>query len=205
MSTQSGPGFVYVLTNPVMPGLCKIGLTAEPIENRLKQLYTTGVPAPFDCYFLAKVSDMRLVESALHKGLSKLRYSNSREFFLIEPAEAQALLSLAGEDVTPRNDLSAVVEPNTIRLQTSRSKLSFSSLGIPIGATLTFSKDERITATVATDNRILFNGKEMAVSPAALEALESLGYKWQAAQGVMYWMFDGRSLASIVDEQSDSE
>ena len=39
---------VYVLTNPAMPGLVKIGRTAgEDAGARIAQLYTTGVPVPF--------------------------------------------------------------------------------------------------------------------------------------------------------------
>ena len=205
MAAQNAPGFVYVLTNPAMPGMCKIGLTADPIESRLRQLYTTGVPAPFECYFLAKVADMKFVEGSLHKGLSKLRYNNSREFFLIEPAEAQALVGLAGEDVTPRNDMADVVEPVSVRSRPGNSKLSFAALNVPQGAILTFSKDDSITAEVVEDNKILFNGKVMSISPAALEALESLGYRWKAAQGIMYWMYEGRSLAAIADSQNGEE
>jgi len=40
-------GIVYLLTNPVMPGLVKIGMTTqEDIDKRMKELYTTGVPVP---------------------------------------------------------------------------------------------------------------------------------------------------------------
>lgn len=40
-------GIVYLLTNPVMPGLAKIGMTTqEDIDKRMKELYTTGVPVP---------------------------------------------------------------------------------------------------------------------------------------------------------------
>ncbi len=44
MSEQNNE-IVYVLTNPAMPGLVKIGKTNQKdIEERMKQLYTTGVP-----------------------------------------------------------------------------------------------------------------------------------------------------------------
>ena len=37
-------GIVYLLTNPVMPGFVKIGMTAqEDIDKRMKELYTTEV------------------------------------------------------------------------------------------------------------------------------------------------------------------
>jgi T5orf172 domain len=49
---------VYVLTNPAMPGLVKIGKTyADDVGVRLGQLYTTGVPLPFDLAFACKVAE----------------------------------------------------------------------------------------------------------------------------------------------------
>ena len=42
------PGYVYVLSNPAMPGLYKIGSTRD-LTSRLKDLSNgTGVPAEFE-------------------------------------------------------------------------------------------------------------------------------------------------------------
>ncbi len=60
-------GIVYLLTNPVMPGLVKIGMTTqEDIDKRMKELYTTGVPVPFECQFACKVKkgDCAKIEKA---------------------------------------------------------------------------------------------------------------------------------------------
>lgn len=54
---------VYVLTNPAMPGIVKIGKTTQlEVEERMKQLYSTGVPVPFDCVFACKVKNATTVE-----------------------------------------------------------------------------------------------------------------------------------------------
>jgi len=54
---SKGYGIVYLLTNPFMPGLVKIGMTAqEDIDKRMKELYTTGVPVPFECRYACKVN-----------------------------------------------------------------------------------------------------------------------------------------------------
>lgn len=66
-------GIVYLLTNPVMPGLVKIGMTTqEDIDKRMKELYTTGVPVPFECKFACKVkkSDCLKIEKPFIKPLT---------------------------------------------------------------------------------------------------------------------------------------
>ena len=49
-------GIVYVLTNPAMPGMVKIGKTGREVEARLNDLYTTGVPLPFECAYAGRVA-----------------------------------------------------------------------------------------------------------------------------------------------------
>ena len=86
-------GIVYLLTNPVMPGLVKIGMTTqEDIDKRMKELYTTGVPVPFECKFACKVkkSDCLKIEKALHKAFDPQRINQNREFFRINVDQAQA-------------------------------------------------------------------------------------------------------------------
>ena len=49
MASDNNKGIVYVLTNSVMPGLVKIGMTTRlDIDTRMKELYSTGVPVPFE-------------------------------------------------------------------------------------------------------------------------------------------------------------
>ena len=97
-------GIVYLLTNPVMPGLVKIGMTTqEDIDKRMKELYTTGVPVPFECKFACRVkkSDCLKIEKALHKAFDPQRVNQNREFFRINVEQAQAILELFHhEDVT---------------------------------------------------------------------------------------------------------
>ena len=60
-------GIVYLLTNPVMPGLVKIGMTTqEDIDKRMKELYTTGVPVPFECKFACKVKKVTVSKLRRH-------------------------------------------------------------------------------------------------------------------------------------------
>ena len=47
-------GIVYVLSNPAMPDIVKIGKTRD-INQRLSSLYSTGVPLPFKCVYAKEV------------------------------------------------------------------------------------------------------------------------------------------------------
>ncbi|WP_395144715.1 GIY-YIG nuclease family protein [Armatimonas sp.] len=86
---------VYVLTNPAMPGLVKIGYTTqEDVATRLGQLYSTGVPVPFDLEFACKTPNAAEVEKALHTAFGPNRINPKREFFRIEPEQAIAILKL---------------------------------------------------------------------------------------------------------------
>ena len=53
--TVMNEGIVYVLTNPAMPKLVKIGKTGLGVETRLNDLYITGLPLPFECAYAARV------------------------------------------------------------------------------------------------------------------------------------------------------
>ena len=54
------PNIVYVLTNPAMPGMVKIGMTDRPdVQRRMSELYSTGVPLPFECVIAARLRTER--------------------------------------------------------------------------------------------------------------------------------------------------
>ena len=90
---------VYVLTNPAMAGLVKIGKTTQlEVDERMKQLYGTGVPVPFDCAFACQVKDATEVEKALHFAFGNARINPNREFFKIEAERVIAVLKLLKVD-----------------------------------------------------------------------------------------------------------
>ncbi|MCK9224937.1 MAG: GIY-YIG nuclease family protein [Candidatus Muirbacterium halophilum] len=84
-------GYVYVLMNPSMQNLVKIGKTVREPEERAKELSsTTGVPTPFivvyNCYFKSCTEAEIFVHTFLEsKGF---RVSTKREFFEIPIKDA---------------------------------------------------------------------------------------------------------------------
>ncbi len=94
-------GIVYVLTNPAMQGLVKIGKTTRStLENRMGELYSTGVPVPFNCEIAVEVDDEASVESVLHKAFAKFRINPRREFFEVDPEHIKPLIALLGREIS---------------------------------------------------------------------------------------------------------
>ena len=103
-------GYVYILTNRAMPGLVKIGRTKKPPKDRAAQLYTSGVPLPFEVYAYLRVKNPRLVEKRLHKRFERQRINPKREFFKVKPRKAHAALyEVAGRRSQSKRLLTTVV------------------------------------------------------------------------------------------------
>lgn len=85
------PGFVYVLSNPSMPGIVKIGRSARHPELRAQELYKTssGVPEPFVLEFAIYCKeDHEGAEEWVHENVHMSRVNGSREFFRLEVNKA---------------------------------------------------------------------------------------------------------------------
>ena len=75
-------GFVYVLSNPAMPGIFKIGRTERPPRERMDELSkSTAVPFDFELVLFAQVDDSVAAEAEIHRELRNRRVNMSREFF----------------------------------------------------------------------------------------------------------------------------
>lgn len=85
-------GYVYFLSNESMPGLVKIGMTTKAVEERMKQLNTTGVPSPFELLHIIETDDVRALEQRIHDELSEYRI-DGKEFFNISKSEIMDYIS----------------------------------------------------------------------------------------------------------------
>lgn len=77
-------GFLYVLINPSMPGLTKVGKTTRDPSDRVTELSSaTGVPSPFMLAFQQPVGECDVAERWVHQELERrgFRLSDNREFF----------------------------------------------------------------------------------------------------------------------------
>lgn len=74
-------GFVYILTNPSMPKLIKVGRTFRDSKARAKELHSTGVPTPFEVIFEIFSEEHEALEDKLHELIDDFRVAGNREFF----------------------------------------------------------------------------------------------------------------------------
>lgn len=196
---------VYVLTNPAMPGIVKIGKTTQlEVEERMKQLYGTGVPVPFDCAFACQVKDATEVEKALHFAFGAGRINPNREFFKIEPERVIAVLKLLKvEDITTQveqtieSDVTPADKQSAQNLKDARRpRMNFHELSIPNGSVLV-SKDGQFEATVIGDKKVQFNGASCSLTAATRKIL-NLPDDY-ALQPSPHWTFNGKTLKEIYD------
>ena len=200
-------GIVYLLTNPCMPGLVKIGMTRqEDLEKRMKELYTTGVPVPFECQFACKVNnkDCAKIEKALHTAFDPQRVNKNREFFKINVEQAKVILELfhhtdVTEDVSEeiQNDLTQEDKEASEKTKSKRPPLNYYEMGIQKGDVLKWKDDPSITVTVISDRKVSYNGEEVSIS--ALSA-QLKGYKVKHIQPTPHWVYNERLLSDIYDE-----
>ena len=200
-------GIVYLLTNPVMPGLVKIGMTTrEDMDARMKELYSTGVPVPFVCQFACKVkkADCVRIEKALHKAFNPQRINANREFFRIQVEQAKAILELFHhEDVTEdvsdeiENDLTEDDKAATENAKVRRPALNFYEMGMQKGDVLLWKENPSISVVIDSERKVIYNGEETSIS--ALSA-RLKGYNTKHIAPGKYWTFKDRTLDDIYDE-----
>ncbi|MEO5523426.1 GIY-YIG nuclease family protein [Citrobacter youngae] len=85
-------GYVYILINPSMPGLIKIGQTLRDSRMRARELFSTGVPTPFQVAFELFAEQHESLETMIHNELNDFRVNTAREFFRYPLDKAIALL-----------------------------------------------------------------------------------------------------------------
>jgi hypothetical protein len=193
---------VYVLTNPSMPGLVKIGFTADEDANRrIGQLYTTGVPVPFKLEFACRVPNAQEVERALHLAFGPHRINPNREFFRIEADQAIAILKLLHvQDATTE----VAAQPNEVprvdteageQLRKRRPTLNFEEMRIPVGAELVSIYDDSV-ATVLGPRKVIYQGEPTSLTAATKFVLQ-VEY---AVNPGPHWTYNGKTISEIYNE-----
>lgn len=126
-------GWVYVLSNPCMPGIYKVGMTTTSPEIRARELSSaTGVPAPFKIEAAFYTHSPLESEKEVHEVLSEWRVNDSREFFELSLGEIIHACSQSCEAQVGESVESIAVYNDFITFETL-GKLNVNSLFDDIG------------------------------------------------------------------------
>ncbi len=90
--------WVYVLSNPTLPNMLKIGYTRNHPEERAQQISSsTGVALPYKVEFAFHCFNGFDLEQQVHRKLKSYRVNNNREFFQMSLEEAKKTIEKFGE------------------------------------------------------------------------------------------------------------
>ncbi len=202
MLDEKKSGIVYVLTNPAMLGIVKIGKTSrDTVEIRLNELYSTGVPVPFECEFAGRVKDESKVEKAFHMAFAPYRLNPKREFFQIEPEQAIALLELMViDDITPElqkeaDNVDVDSKAASQKLKAQRPRQNFIEMGMEIGSKLTFLQFEA-ECFVESESKVRFGDEILSLTALTKKLLQTE----KPLRPAPYWIYQGRRLTEIYNE-----
>ena len=203
-------GIVYIMVNPAMPNLCKIGSTERGnLTKRITALSGTSVPFPFKCEYSCEVESYEKVEKGIHGLLTKYRVNPTKEFFDIEALEIakeflekvkvkKVITTLVNKTI---NDNAEKSEIKAVKNYTIRPKFNFVKMGIKEGEIITYTKDESIKAKVVDGNRVEFGGKRSSLS--------SLTHSFTKGKYVLrplpFWKYKGETLKEYYDKTYASE
>lgn len=89
-------GHVYILSNPALDGIIKIGHTkrVDPELRAAELSSSTSIPLPFKVEVSWLVENPELCESKIHRHLDFCRVSKDREFFRISHDDAERKINL---------------------------------------------------------------------------------------------------------------
>ena len=95
----NGDSWVYILSNPSLPNMLKIGYTKGEPETRAKQVSSsTGVALPYKVEWAFQCFNGFQLEQEVHRELESYRVNHRKEFFDIPLDEAQEAIVKLGKN-----------------------------------------------------------------------------------------------------------
>ena len=189
-------GFIYIMTNPSLTNMVKIGY-AKDVETRRKQLSTTALPTEYEVYATYETSG-NLEDKKLHKMIDNLnpdlRVTSNREFFVMSPKEAFELLEAIAVISGTKEKLKKTEVKEEEKQKIRRPPVNFKKCGIPVGAKLEFIDDPNVVVTVVDERRVSY--KEEITSLSAV----SDRIKGYSTSGPQMFTYKGKRVCDIAHE-----
>lgn len=190
-------GYIYIMTNPCLQNMVKIGYATD-VEERRKQLSTTALPYDYEIYATYETPG-KLEDKKLHKLIDNLnpdlRVSKNREFFVMSPQDAYDLLEAIAMISGSQDKLHKVkVTHTSIEQKAKKPAVNFQKCNIPIGAELVFLDDTNVKVTVVSERKVQYNNEITSLSAVAKSIR---GY---SVAGPSCFSYNGKMVAEIARE-----
>lgn len=189
-------GYIYIMTNPALKGMVKIGYAVN-VETRRKQLSTTALPYDYEIYATYETPG-KLEDKKLHKLIDNLneniRVSKSREFFIMTPESAYELLESIAIISGTTDKLKRAKTPESKKQLVKRPPVNFLKCGIPIGAELVYIEDDSVVVTVVSDRKVQYKDEITSLS-AITDAI-----KGHSTAGTTLFAYNGKLVSDIAKE-----
>ena len=186
-------GYIYIMTNPALIDMVKIGY-ATNVEERRKQLSTTALPYEYEVYATYETNG-NLEDKKLHQLIdnlnSDLRVSKNREFYVMTPEQAYQLLEAISIISGTSKKLRKIKQ---VHINMKRPPIDFFKCGIPKGAELIYIENPNIRVTVVNNHKVKYQ-EELTSLSAIVKELK--GYN---VAGPSYFTYNGRIITEIADE-----
>ena len=186
-------GYIYIMTNPALNGMVKIGYAAD-VEMRRKQLSTTALPYEYEVYATYETSGC-LEDKKLHKMIDHLnpdlRVTKNREFFIMTPEQAYELLETIATISGTNSKLKKTKISVAKKQETKKPPVNFTKCGIPKGAKLVFIDDPSIVVEVVNDRKVLYNDEITSLS-----AISKM-IKGYPTAGSQFFTYNGETVSNI--------
>ncbi len=193
-------GYIYIMTNPALKDMVKIGYAAD-VEARRKQLSTTALPYDYEVYATYETSGS-LEDKKLHKMIDQLnpdlRVSKNREFFVLsvedayELLEAIATISGTTDKLKKTRGRSLLQAP---KQHVKKPPIDFTKCGIPMGAELVFTENPAVKVTVVSERKVQYKDEITSLSAVAGALKHS-----KAIQGPAFFTYNGNLITDIAKE-----
>ncbi len=189
-------GYIYIMTNPALKDMVKIGYASD-VEVRRQQLSTTALPYEYEVYATYETCG-NLEDKKLHRMIDKLnpdlRVSKNREFFVMSPSDAYELLEAIATISGTMDKLEKVKAAEKKQQYVRKPPVNFSKCGIPVGAELVFIEDPSVVAYVVSDRKVQYQDEITSLSAISSKI------KGYSSAGPSFFSYNGKTIAEIAEE-----
>lgn len=186
-------GYIYIMTNPALKGMVKIGYATD-VETRRKQLSTTALPYEYEVYATYETTG-QLEDKKLHRLIDNLnpdlRVSKGREFFVMDPEAAYDLLESIAIISGTKDKLKRMRLHGKNEQHVRKPPVDFSKCGIPVGAELVYVDDPSVVAKVVSNRKVQYKNEITSLSAI------SDSIKGYSSAGPSLFTYKGEIVADI--------